>query len=59
MKKYIVPSIEIHQMDIEECVLAASLRENGSFGITDAIEDTEGCTTAWSRKNSLWDIEDE
>lgn len=60
MKRYIIPSLVIHRMELKESILAGSLQQQtGDFDYTEAAEDTGGSVTAWSKKYNLWDIEDE
>lgn len=48
MKKYIVLSLEIHQMELKESILVGSLQQQtGDFDYTEAEEDTDGTVTAW------------
>lgn len=60
MKRYIIPSLVIHRMELKESILEGSLqKQTGDFDYTEAEEDTDGTVTAWSKKYNLWDIEDE
>lgn len=60
MKRYIIPSLVIHRMELKESILEGSLQQQtGDFDYTEAEEDTDGTVTAWSKKYNLWDIEAE
>ena len=46
-KRYIIPSLVIHRMELKESILEGSLQQQtGDFDYTEAEEDTDG-TVAW------------
>lgn len=54
MKRYIIPSLVIHRMELKESILEGSLQQQtGDFDYTEAEEDTDGTVTAWSKKYNL------
>lgn len=47
-KRYIIPSLVIHRMELKESILVGSLQQQtGDFDYTKAEEDTVGTVTAW------------